>query len=203
MAETTKPQQMNVAKSAIEAIKKAATFLTASALGVLSGGIPTGGKAAQVVPATQQLSEVLGLPRYAWEGISSIYSPTPAAQPPTSYVTQTTSPGAQTMVTTDAIKKAVETKLPSGVSLGGAPSPISTAIETRIPTGGAPAAPTREVSTPTQIAGIPVEAIRKMAAERGVVPSTLFVPEALPIEARPRVLEEELKRILGRKQARG
>jgi hypothetical protein len=156
--------------------------------------------AEEAVRHTQQLGEVLGMP-YPWTQMSTKLTPTPTAQPPA--VTQTTSPGAQTMVTTQAIKKAVETKLPSGVSLGGTPSPISTAVETRIPTGGAPATPTREVSTPTQIAGIPLEAIRRMAAERGVVPSTLFVPEGLPIEARPRVVEEELKRILGRKRGRG
>jgi hypothetical protein len=167
------------------------------ASGLLTG---KGTKAEKIERPTQQLGEVLGMP-YPWTQMSTKSTPTPTAQPPA--VTQTTSPGAQTMVTTQAIKKAVETKLPSEVSLGGTPSPISTAVETRIPTGGAPATPAREVSTPTQIAGIPVEAIRRMAAERGVVPSTLFVPEGLPIEARPRVIEEELKRILGRKRGRG
>jgi hypothetical protein len=182
-----------------------------AALTIASGLLTAKGtKAEKIERPTQQLGEVLGMP-YPWTQMSTKLTPTPTAQPPA--VTQTTSPGAQTMVTTQAIKKAVETKLPSEVSLGGTPSPISTAVETRIPTetkvptrpteGGAPATPAREISTPTQISGIPVEAIRRMAAERGVVPSTLFVPEGLPIEARPRVIEEELKRILGRKRGRG
>jgi hypothetical protein len=220
MPEEKKPTKMSVAKSAIEALKKAASQIASRiqtgiatpggylepSLAATIAGLPLKlyatkagvAEAEETVRPTQQLGEILGIP-YPWEQMSSIWTPTPAAQP--TAITQTSSAGATTMVPAETIRKAVQATAPVAEAVTArTPTPTTAAPTRATPTRATPA---REVSTPTQIAGIPVEAIRRMAAERGIVPSTLFVPEALPIEARPKVSEEELKKILGRKRARG